>query len=201
MNLAGGKVPGSPEVYDVGNLLGWISNPEDTGLLVSLLMSPFFSIDPDSILKMREIAVNPDRMHTLVFQSDINKMTGEKLPDSFVKAAEVLKKLYTISDRVSIRNLIQTALDETNYTRVILSDHIKGERSLAVTDLLLRAAESFEKNGGGIRAFSEILLSGEEFTEESAHVESLGNSLRILTIHGAKGLEFDIVFLSGISVR
>jgi ATP-dependent exoDNAse (exonuclease V) beta subunit len=68
-----------------------------------------------------------------------------------------------------------------------------------VVDLILETAARFEQEGGTRQDFAELLRSGASFTDETAQVETTGNTVSLMTIHGAKGLEFKVVFLADIT--
>ncbi|MFC1490692.1 UvrD-helicase domain-containing protein, partial [Candidatus Latescibacterota bacterium] len=195
VNKIGGRLSGSPVAYDIGNLLAWLSHPEDPVLLTAVLISPFFNMDSDTLLSIKTMAGSAEKIPPLIvsnadFQSeDVKKTFG------------ILKLLLSMSGRISICDILRRAFEETDYTLTLLADRIVGEQSLAVLDLILDTADAFEHNGGTAAGFAELLLSGEQFTTESAHVETQDDALSIMTIHGSKGLEFKIVFLADITSR
>ena len=199
VNRIGGKLSGSPETYDIGNLLAWLCHPDDPVLLTAVLLSPFFNVDSDNLFKIRMMAGAAEKIPSLILKIEKSFRNNFKKSIDIKKVGEILQKLLSISGRVSIRNILERAFDETGYTITLQSDIIRGERSLAILDLILKTAETFEKNGGSGDDFAKLLLSGKMFTEETACVETKGDALSILTIHGAKGLEFKAVFLADIT--
>jgi|GEM_PF-6699695 ATP-dependent helicase/nuclease subunit A len=195
VNKIGGRLAGSPVAYDVGNLLAWLCSPEDPALITAVLISPFFNIDADTLFSIRSSAGSAKNMpFYLAGDSDFQS-------DEIAGAAEILGRLLDMSGRIPMRDILGRAFEETNYTLSLLADRIVGEQSLAVLDLILDTADTFEKNGGSAAEFAELLLSGEQFTSESARVETLDDALSIMTIHGSKGLEFKVVFLADITSR
>jgi ATP-dependent helicase/nuclease subunit A len=201
INLAGGKLADCPEIYDIGNILSWICNPDDPVLLTGVLISPFFSIDPDTLFLLKTAAGSPEKMPKFILNNKEFHRFG--FPDSSVieKVQKTLKMLLSLSDRLTLRELIETACDTTHYTLTLLPDTIRGEQSLALIDHILKTAGEFEMNGGSLRDFARLLLDGRPFSDEIAQVENKGDALTILTIHRAKGLEFKVVFCADISGR
>ncbi|MFC1561061.1 UvrD-helicase domain-containing protein [Candidatus Latescibacterota bacterium] len=201
VNKIGGRLSDSPVAYDIGNLLSWLCHPADPVVLTAVLISPFFNVDSDTLFKIKTSAGAAEKIPSFIIETkdfssdDLNKLANTK------KISEILKGLLSIFNRVSIRDVLNKAFEETGYTLSLLADRIIGEQSLAVIDLILETADTFEKNGGSPGEFANLLLSGERFTEESARVETKDDALSILTIHRAKGLEFKVVFLADITSR
>lgn len=192
VNRIGGRLSGNPATYDIGNLLGWLNDPDNPALLTAVLLSPFIGFDADDMFTLRTRAGTAGQMSSW--------LRGEHAHSDPVygSAAAVLSGLLRRINRFSIREILEYAFDITGFTARLLADPVRGEQSLAVTDLILDTADTFEENGGTSAEFSGLLLSGSEFTTESAHVETKGDAVPILTIHGAKGLEFPVVFLADI---
>jgi len=199
VNRIGGKLSGSPEAYDIGNLLSWLHHPDDPVLLTAVLLSPFFNFDSDTLFKIRTMAGSAEKIPFFILKNEKSYNNNSKILTDIKKAGEILKRLLSISGRVSMRDILEKAFDKTDYTITLQADMIQGERSLAILDLILETAETFEKNGGSSSDFAELLISGRMFTKETACVEPKGDALSILTIHGAKGLEFKVVFLADVT--
>ena len=70
---------------------------------------------------------------------------------------------------------------------------------------LLDQARSFDDaGGGGLRAFTdwaELQQSGASRVHEPLLAETDDEAVRVMTVHGAKGLEFPITILSGMTTR
>ena len=199
INLAGGRLSKTPEIYDIGNLLTWLESPDDPALLTAVLLSPFFYIDSDTLFRIRMMSGTPEKIPAFVLEG--RDTSPDKLIESsdFIRARKILNDILSIRDRLSIREILERVFDKTGYTMTLLADKIKGERSLAILDLLLETADIFEHNGGALGEFADLILSGESLTRESAHVETKDDVLSIMTIHRAKGLEFKVVFLADIT--
>ncbi|MCP1334968.1 ATP-dependent helicase [Futiania mangrovi] len=85
--------------------------------------------------------------------------------------------------------LTETVLDESGYTEMFQMDRSpEAPGRLDNLKELVRAMEAFENLGGFLEHVSLVMEN-----EQSAE----GEKVSIMTLHGAKGLEFDTVFLPG----
>ena len=198
VNRIGGKLAGSPEAFDIGNFLAWAGEPEDPALLAAVLVSPFFGFEADALYSLKVQAGSAAAMPGWLF-----RLAEERAPEDengeLFRAGEILAKLAAAAGRTASRDLLERAFDLTGYTLALRADPIGGLRSLAVTDLILEAVARYELAGGKRAGFAELLRSGAPFTDEAAQVETGGDAVSVMTIHGAKGLEFRAVFLADVT--
>ena len=197
VNLTQGNPFENPEAYDVANLLGWLCDPDDAVLLTGALLSPFFGVTADFLVRLRALSVKESSMPRVFLSGN----GPDFFSDRDCRNRDVLRKLLSIRERATIREILETAFDETDYTLTLLADPLKGEHSLTVLDHILIAADRFESQGGAICDFTRLLLDGELSSEKSLSIETGRETLRIITIHGAKGMEYPVVFLGDVSSR
>jgi ATP-dependent DNA helicase UvrD/PcrA len=92
-------------------------------------------------------------------------------------------------DRVSHTDLVQTVLDESGYTAMWQADRSPDAagRLENLKELVVAMAE-FENLGGFLEHVSLVMDNA---------ADSAGDMVNLMTLHSAKGLEFDTVFLPG----
>jgi ATP-dependent helicase/nuclease subunit A len=200
VNQAGGNPFESPEALDIVNFLGWLCKPDDDTFFTGTLLSPMFQAGADLLVGLHRAAGRHGSLYgTLAAAGEASG--GVSLKDESHQITEILGKLLVNRDRLTIRELLESAFDATGYTLALLADPVRGEESLAVLDAILGAADRFEQGGGGVREFARILRDGLLAAERGASVESRDDALSIITIHKAKGLEYRVVFLADASSR
>jgi len=92
-------------------------------------------------------------------------------------------------DRVPHTDLARTILDESGYTAMWQADKTpEAPGRLENLKELVTAMADFESMGGFLEHVS-LVMENQESSE--------GDMVTLMTLHGAKGLEFDIVFLPG----
>ncbi len=100
-----------------------------------------------------------------------------------------LERWRAMADTTAHAELAQIILDESGYTAMWQNDKsIEAPGRLENLKELIHAMEEFESLGGFLEHVSLVM-------ENAA--ASDGEMITIMTLHGAKGLEFDMVFLPG----
>ncbi len=179
------------EILDFLSLFKFLLNPEDDVALAALLRSPFFAI-PDSLLF--EVS-RETREET--FWGKMNKYAAYHRDAMLLRAVSILREDLGLANRLSIPSLVERILLQTGWHGTV-SGLPFGGQNVANIDKLLRIARDFEARGfNSLFDFAERLktLADRERHEGQAPPEIAQNCVQILTIHGAKGLEFPVVFL------
>jgi ATP-dependent helicase/nuclease subunit A len=200
VNLAGGNPFSSPESYDIANLLGWLSDPEDQVLFAAVLLSPMCGLDSDVLYGLKKKAGEISSLSETFLNNDISCEEWAQGKNT-LQIQTILRNLLILRGRRTIRELLEQAFDETGYTLTLLADPLRGEMSLGILDLILRTSDTFQSKGGTLREFARLLRNEEIKTDSSETMENPGDSLSIFTIHKAKGMEYKVVFLADIASR
>jgi len=179
----------STEIGDLKALLRWLSDPADDIALATLLRSPFFSVDDDTLLSLAE-----EGMPRLWDALQSAACAGKPRLD---RCQKILSTWRDWRDVLSPADLMTAALDATGY-REIVSLHPWGDQVLANLDraiTLARQLEDVQATGTAeLARYLDVLK--ETGAREEADARLPGEHEVILsTIHGAKGLEFDTVFI------
>lgn len=187
LTTAGRGYYGRKEVQDLVHLLHALDDPSDELALVGVLRSPLFALDDAAIVALR-LANRRSIWDALMENAPLAVNTPAV---SF--AREVLSELAASRGRTTVVELLRAALARTGYLATV-SALPDGERRRVNVEKLLAAARL--SGGRGLRAFSEYLelLLRVEAREGEAPLEAQG-SLRLMTVHRSKGLEFPVVVL------
>src|SRR5262249_3496683 len=118
------------------------------------------------------------------------------------RAVELLARWREAKDRVPMARLAARILDESGFEAALVCEFL-GERKLANTRKIVRLARDFDRHGGftladfvaGLRAD----LKSEPREEQAATSDESSPSVRLMSIHQAKGLEFPIVVLPDLA--
>lgn len=177
------------EVLDLTNLLSWLAEPDDSIALVGVLRSPLFLLDDLTLLHLAPR--NGDWLGVL------REPPAEVDADArarCLRAAEVLSDLRELAARAPIDRLLESALDRTGY-EAVWAPLQGGDQALANIRKFVGMARTLAG-----RSLDEFVLyvrrRRDELTaREGQAVLDDTDAVRILTIHGAKGLDWPIVFV------
>ena len=188
------------EIKDALAYLRLIQNTNDNLSLSRIINEPKRGIGNTSLSNIEEISVNEGTsMYDIIKRSDeygLNRVFANTR--EFV---DCIEKLRAEKDELSISELLSKTLKETGYLQALQNEDkidakLKAESRIDNLDQLLTMAEEFE---------DEMADSGlEEFLEDVAlssdidNLEESEESVTLMTLHSAKGLEFPVVFLVGM---
>jgi ATP-dependent helicase/nuclease subunit A len=200
------------QVADVCALLATIANPLDDEALFGALASPACAVSPDTLWLLRAAAGR--RRHAwpalerLALRDDIEIAAPERLDDIPAEERALLTEFATglvglraRAPRLSLAGLVEAAVTETGYDLATLL-RPEGEARLANVRKLSRLAAAYEsREGRDLRGLLDFLAArAESDTEAQAATAAEGHDgVRIMTVHNAKGLEFEVVAVPDLS--
>lgn len=135
-------------------------------------------------------------------------------PESMEPETELSQKADTFLQRIdhyrnltpytSIRDLLQRILDDHDYLNYVTALPA-GSKRRANVEMLLTKASAFEKTSYfGLFHFIRYMEQLEKYDVDYGEADTLDENadvVRIMSIHKSKGLEFPVVFVSGLSKR
>jgi len=175
-----------PEVKAMAAAAQALDNPADEPALVATLTSPSFSFHADELLRFK--------LAGGVF--DYRAAPPPAAPGRFADAFDLLRRLHEgRAESSPAATLARLAAGTGLLTKAALWGD--GPRAVANVRKVLASARKFVETGGvGLRAFARWLaeMAGREEAEhESPALEAGDDFVRIMTVHAAKGLEFNAV--------
>jgi ATP-dependent helicase/nuclease subunit A len=185
------------EVRDVLNLLRALADPWDDQALVGLLRSPAFGVSDVGIYQLRCPQGKPRSLQEALH----NDLTALSTMDQehVQRARDLLDELVPLVDRLPVAELLKRLLARSDY-RATLANAGDSSRLWRNVDKLTGDAQ--DSGLVGVRDFLEYIATMRDVgaREGEAAPEAEG-SVRLMTIHKAKGLEFPIVVLADAARR
>ena len=179
------------------SLLRCIDNPLQDIPLTAVMLSPLFGFTPDDLATVRIGHTNvPLYMAVCTARQHKNAFLARRCAD-FVDTLNHYRQLSALLtvDRLVSRLYEDMALPE------LLRARFGGDNRAENLRLLYEQCARFEQ--GGFRGLSVFLRHIDRLQEQgislpgaTAHAQ---NAVRIMSIHGSKGLEFPVVFLAGLA--
>ena len=207
------------QVADVCALLAAIANPLDDEALFGALASPACAVAPDTLWLLRAAAGRRRHvwpaLEALALEegrtwgrarAHRRRVRGARRPERLAdipaeeralltEFATRLVGLRARAPRLSLAGLVEAAVTETGYDLATLLQP-SGESRLANVRKLSRLAAAYEsREGRDLRGLLDFLAArAETDTEAQAATAAEGHDgVRIMTVHNAKGLEFEVV--------
>jgi DNA helicase II / ATP-dependent DNA helicase PcrA len=183
-----------PEIRDLVAYLRLVHDPSDLVALARLLVRPPLGLDlAEALARMRA----DDSGHAPL------RVLGEWTPTA--EWAARLTELVALKSTLGVDDLLFELLNRTRYLDVLLPrlpDGMEGRRVAAnvsrFADLVSEYCE--RRRDHSLSLFVEhldlVLRSG--LDEDVAEVEDVEDAVQLMTIHQAKGLEFDLVFVPAL---
>jgi ATP-dependent exoDNAse (exonuclease V) beta subunit len=200
------------QVADVCALLATIANPLDDQSLLGTLASPACGVTPDTLWLLRAAAGRGRHIWPTLEQAaelgEDERTDPERLEQipatelSLLRAfAETIAALRSRATSLSLASLIDAAVTETGYDLAVLM-RTAGESRFANVRKLMRLAAEFEAaEGRDLRGLLDFLAARADADADAQAATAVEghDGVRIMTIHSAKGLEFDVVAIPHLS--
>lgn len=207
------------EVETVLCLLSVIDNPMQDIPLAAVLKSPIAGVTDEELAHLMAVykkaaKKGQDRGIYAAWNHYMEKCQSgqaypglqEECPDLYGKLAAFSAMLAGFRRRagyLSIHELLYVIYEETGYYDYI-SAMPAGEARQANLDMLVEKASAYEKTSySGLFHFIRYIENLKKYDTDfgEAALAGDGNTVRILSIHKSKGLEFPIVFLAGMGKK
>jgi ATP-dependent exoDNAse (exonuclease V) beta subunit len=188
---------GQQQVADLLAYLRLLHNRYDDVALATVLASPFVGVSNDALVLVRRGATRRPLFTALERGLPEGLSSAdERLLRAFLQRYE---RLVRVSARAGLERLCEQVLAEHDYDLAVLA-RWDGSRRFANLRKLGRLARQYEAIRGGdlagfVRFVREQDALGAKELEAVAEEEG-ADAVRLLTIHGAKGLEFRVVIVA-----
>ena len=214
---------GALEVQELLQFLRVLDNPRQDIPLFGVMQSVFGGFTQEEIAQIRSGGEGHSRKRMTLYealkevaQSGWTVEEGEEISagESAGEEAELSQKADTFLQRIghyrdltpftSIRDLLQRILDDYDYLNYVTALPA-GSKRRANVEMLLTKASAFEKTSYfGLFHFIRYMEQLEKYDVDYGEADTLDENadvVRIMSIHKSKGLEFPVVFVSGLSKR
>ena len=187
------------EVRDLLNLIRILDNPRDDYHLAAALRSPLCGLTDDDLYRLCRLGSGGKRLVERIRSGDggLSEIGGRRLGDFLA----ILDRLRERKGQGPLWQALDALLSDSLPAPAALL-HFNGRRRFANLRKLVDLVRGWEALGHtSLPDLAELLeeYSAPEVRESEAAVETAGDdSVRLMTIHAAKGLEFPMVVLADL---
>ena len=184
------------EIKDIIAYLRLIHNTNDNLSLIRIINEPKRGIGKTSLDNVQKLAEqNGISMYEIIKHADqfgLNRVYANSR--DFIQVIEELKAL---EGKVEISELIKETLNKTGYTKALeLENTQEAENRIENLEEFLTVAIEFEEESAD-NTLGDF-LEGITLASDIDNLEEEQDSVTLMTLHSAKGLEFPVVFLVGM---
>lgn len=196
--IGGLKFYDRKEIKDIMAYLKLINNPLDDVSLKRIINVPKRSIGATTVEKLQQFANYMDEcMYSALLDIDNITTLSSRAISSLNKFTSIINSFIRRKDEIKVSELIKEVLNETGYIDVLKKSN-ETEDITRIENLkeLVSAAVEFENSSEdtSLSAFLEktvLVADVDNYDEES-------DTVVLMTVHSAKGLEFPVVFMVGM---
>jgi ATP-dependent exoDNAse (exonuclease V) beta subunit len=206
VTIAGRGFYDRPEVRDMLNILRAISDPWDDLAVAGLLRSPAFGLTDIALYQLRwsdgyQHDSNPANLVSALKSN--HGCLDKRDKESAILAAEFLETFSQLVDRIPVAELIKRICDYTDYRTILATENNRFWRNI---DKLL--ADAHNSRIVNVHSFLEYIqnlrnvgVREGEAPPDIVHSAGMEGAVQLMSIHKAKGLEFNIVVIADASYQ
>ncbi|MBP9023067.1 MAG: UvrD-helicase domain-containing protein [Spirochaetes bacterium] len=192
------------EIKDIVSYLRFVVNPCDTASLDRIINNPPRGIGARTVEKLKETAYAEQMSEWEIIDKDIN-IDGKvnKGLKQFKEIINSLINLYVgVPDKISLADFVEKVITVSTY-RKHLEESSKADSTgkehdrLENIDEFINSAIEYEERTEN-PSLEEFLQEISLLTSEENPENKQAEAVTLMTIHNAKGLEFNTVFLTGL---
>lgn len=185
------------EIKDVLAYLKLISNPSDNIALKRIINVPKRGVGARSVEKLEAKAnITGEAIYSAMIDLE-NDEFSSKIKNTMRNFVILINSFRSMSEIVTISELIKKVIENTNYLKELEDEgDIEYQTRFENIQELMAVAQEYEKNNTDKKLsdfLTEISLS-----TDIDNMNDSENTVTLMTIHSAKGLEFPVVFMIGM---
>lgn len=201
-NIYGGtKFYERKEIKDMVAYLRVIQNPQDDISLKRIINVPRRGIGLRTIEKIEDRAsLKEESLYSVLIDIDGNSDISRKAKASINDFVDMMSTFRSLKEIYPASKMIEKVMDITGYLDELEKD--KSEESQdRIENLKEFISVAMEFEGKNEDTSLESFLTNVALTSEPNEEEEHADRVSLMTIHSAKGLEFPVVFLSGMEEK
>ncbi len=194
--IGGLKFYSRKEIKDLTSYLKFVQNTNDNIALKRIINEPKRGIGDSAVDKLEQIAIQKG-ISIFDVMKDSDNLAGIRSAGNIIMFRDMINNIISKKDELKVSDLMKTILKESGYEAMLNEEQSK-ETEIRFENLMefIGVAMEFEKENAdnSLADFldSIALVSDVDKLDEDAEAVTL------MTMHSAKGLEFNVVFLVGM---
>ncbi|MDO5026979.1 MAG: UvrD-helicase domain-containing protein [Tissierellia bacterium] len=185
------------EVKDMVSYLYFIANPDDNLTFKRIINVPKRGIGQTSVAKLENFANSLGKsMFAAIDDDQINEVFNKATLGKLRTCAEMFQGFIRLSMELDLSDFVWDVYERSGYASMLANEKtVESKSRIENVEALLNAVSEFVKENPDTNLQEYLqtvsLLSDVDKTSDERGVN-------LMTIHAAKGLEYDLVFLTGM---
>ncbi|MED4354161.1 DNA helicase PcrA [Schinkia azotoformans] len=201
-NIVGGmKFYDRKEIKDLLAYLRLIANPDDDISLARIINVPKRGIGASTLDKIGEYALQAGMsVNEALNEVDFMGLSA-RFTNTLIEFRDQIRNWNQMQEFLSVTELVEEVLEKTGYRDMLKAEKtIEAEGRLENIDEFLSVTKNFEKTNEdkSLVSFLTDLALISDIDQADKEEEGSQDSVMLMTLHSAKGLEFPVVFLMGL---
>ena len=185
------------EIKDIIAYLRAIQNPVDNISIKRIINTPKRGIGKTTIDRLELASIEREEsMYSTMLEPDAIPELSQRARNKLRDFASLLGTFMAMKQLLSVKELIENVIETTGYVKELeMADSIEARGRIENIEEFLSVAIDYENNveDSNLEDFlANILLVSDINSEE------LDETVTLMTLHSAKGLEFPVVFMTGM---
>jgi DNA helicase II / ATP-dependent DNA helicase PcrA len=186
------------EIKDVIAYLRYIVNPADALAFKRIVNVPRRGIGQQTLAALVQAAsARGLSVGEAIFDSELLKEAVPKKLKELERFAELIRSFRNRAEDLSVADLLVSVMEDSGYVRELQAEETHDARA-RVENLQELIGVAREYEGGDAEASLSGFLTNVALISDLDSLDPESSYVTLMTLHGAKGLEFTHVFLSGL---
>ncbi len=197
--FGGQKFYGRKEIKDIMAYLRIIANPADVISAERALANPKRGVGDTSWMKLTQFAMENNLTISDAMLRAEESPVGKKYALIMKQFGSLLDTFRLLSESLSVTALTQMILEESGYLQALQAEKtVEAETRIENLNEFISITKAFDNREDSDNLTLSAFLAEVALFSDLDQLDEEEDSVTIMTMHGAKGLEFPVVFITGM---
>lgn len=194
--IGGLKFYSRKEIKDLTSYLKLVQNQDDNIALKRIINEPKRGIGDTAVDKLDALALEKGISIFKLIQ-DSNNITGIRSAGNIIMFRDMMNEIISKKDELKISELMKMILKNSGY-EAMLNEGDKKENEMRFENLMEFIGVAMEFENEQVDATLADFLDSIALVSDVDKLDDETEAVTLMTMHSAKGLEFEVVFLVGM---
>ena len=187
----------SIEVLDLLHLLEILDNPLQDIPGIAVLRSPLVGLSLSELAQIR--CANREGCFWVALRGYVKSSPADSLGIKLLNFLAQWRRWRSLARHLTIHKRLEMILAESHYIQWLHTQDRADQRCKNIEQLVELSRAFGRRQGGSLYHFVSFVQKRRDLLADESSVQSLGdNAVRLMSIHGSKGLEFPVVAIASL---